>query len=77
MVKDNLVETVVGHLRITGKVFIQTDVDFLADEMFELFRENAHLCEIKVAEHPFLIKTEREIAVEEKGLPIYRAMFIK
>ena len=77
MVKENLVETVVGHLRIAGKIFIQTDVDFLAEEMFELFRENAHLCEVEVAENPFQVKTEREIAVEEKGLPIYRAMFKK
>jgi len=77
MVKDNLIETVVGHLRITGKIFIQTDVDFLAEEMFELFRENACLCEVEVAENPFPIKTERETAVEEKGLPIYRAMFEK
>ncbi len=77
MVKNNLVETVVEHLRIAGKVFIQTDVDFLAEEMFELFRRNARLCEVKVAENLFQVKTEREIAVEEKGLPIYRAMFEK
>ena len=77
MVKYNLVETVVKHLRIAGVVFIQTDVYFLAGEMFELFRRNAHLCEVEVAEHPFAIKTEREIAVEEKALPIYRAMFEK
>jgi len=77
MVKDNLVETVVGHLKITGKVFVQTDVDFLAEEMFELFRENENLREINLCENPFPIKTEREIAVEEKGLPIYRAMFEK
>jgi tRNA (guanine-N7-)-methyltransferase len=77
MVKDNLVEIIVGHLRITGKIFIQTDVDFLAEEMFELFRENARLCEVEVAENPFPVKTERETAVEEKGLPIYRTMFKK
>ncbi|MDQ3750001.1 MAG: tRNA (guanosine(46)-N7)-methyltransferase TrmB, partial [Acidobacteriota bacterium] len=77
MVKNNLVEIIAEHLKIPGKVFVQTDVDFLAEEMFELFRENAHLCEVEVAENPFPIKTEREIAVEEKGLPIYRAMFEK
>jgi tRNA (guanine-N7-)-methyltransferase len=77
MVKSNLVEIIVGHLRIAGKIFIQTDVDFLAEEMLELFRENVHLCEVAVAENPFPVKTEREIAVEEKGLPIYRATFEK
>ena len=77
MVNDNLVETVVKHLTVSGRVFIQTDVNFLAEEMFELFRKNAGLHEIELAENPFPIKTEREMAVEEKGLPVYRAMFIK
>jgi len=77
MVNDNLVETVVGHLKVSGVIFIQTDVDFLAEEMFELFKQNKNLREIELAENPFPVKTERETAVEEKDLPIYRAMFIK
>ncbi|MDQ3712601.1 MAG: tRNA (guanosine(46)-N7)-methyltransferase TrmB [Acidobacteriota bacterium] len=77
LIKNNLVETIAGHLRMAGIIFIQTDVDFLAEEMFELFRQNAHLCQIEITENPFPIKTEREMAVEEKGLPIYRAMFEK
>jgi len=77
MVNDNLVETVVEHLKFSGVIFIQTDVDFLAEEMFELFREDEKLREIEIAENPFSVKTEREAAVEEKGLPIYRTMFEK
>ena len=77
MVKDNLVETIVGHLKISGKIFIQTDVEFLADEMFAVFRENTNLREIESSENPFPVQTERENAVEEKGLPIYRRMFEK
>jgi tRNA (guanine-N7-)-methyltransferase len=77
MVDDALVETVVTHLQISGEVFIQTDVDFLADEMFLLFRENADLREIEISENPFPVKTERETAVEEKNLPVYRALFEK
>ena len=77
MVDKVLVETIVGHLRSAGKIFIQTDVDFLAEEMLPLFRENADLREIKIAENPFAVKTERETAVEEKDLPIYRVMFRK
>ena len=77
MVKDNLVETVVEHLTATGEIFVQTDVDFLAEEMFNLFRENTKLREIKITENPFPVKTERETAVEEKNLPIYRTMFKK
>ena len=77
MVDGNLVETIVEHLKISGKIFVQTDVDFLAEEMFEIFRGNQSLREIETSENPFPVKTEREIAVEEKDLPIYRAMFEK
>lgn len=75
MVKDDMVEAIAKYL--CGKVFIQTDVDFLADEMFELFRENKNLREIEVIENPFPHKTEREKAVLDRNLPVYRAMFEK
>ena len=77
MVRGNLVETVVEHLEVAGRIFVQTDVEFLAEEMFEIFRDNRGLREIEISGNPFPIKTEREIAVEEKNLPIYRAMFTK
>jgi tRNA (guanine-N7-)-methyltransferase len=77
MVKDKMVEAIVKHLKITGEIFIQTDVDFLAEEMFAIFRENKNLREIKISENPFPIKTEREAAVEEKELPVYRRIFEK
>ncbi len=77
MVNENLVETVVGHLKNLGEIFIQTDVDFLADEMFEIFRANKSLREVELTENPFSVKTEREMAVEERELPIYRRKFIK
>jgi tRNA (guanine-N7-)-methyltransferase len=77
MVKDDLVETVIKHLKVSGKIFIQTDVSFLADEMFEVFRENASLSEVEIFENPFPVKTEREAAVEEKGLLVFRAIFEK
>jgi tRNA (guanine-N7-)-methyltransferase len=77
MVTGEMVETLVKHLSCAGKIFIQTDVDFLAEEMFELFRQNGALREIEIAENPFPLKTEREAAVEEKGLEIYRRIFEK
>lgn len=75
MVNAELVETVVKHLSNGGKLFVQTDIEFLADEMFELFRANENLRETEINENPFPVKTEREIAVEEKNLPIYRKLF--
>ena len=77
MVKDNLVETVVRHLCVGGRIFVQTDIEFLAAEMFALFRGNENLREIEINENPFPVKTERETAVEDKNLPVYRKLFEK
>jgi tRNA (guanine-N7-)-methyltransferase len=77
MVNRELVETVVAHLAGRGRIFVQTDIEFLAEEMFDLFRQNENLREIAICENPFLVKTEREKAVEEKGLPVFRVMFEK
>ncbi len=60
-----------------GRVFLQTDIEFLADEMFGLFRDDPYLIEIAINENPFPVQTERERAVEEKGLPVFRALFKK
>ncbi len=77
MVKDKMVEIIVEHLTISGEIFVQTDVDFLAEEMFAVFKENTNLREIEISENSFPVKTEREIAVEEKGLPVFRRIFEK
>lgn len=77
MVNAELVEAVVSKLAANGYVVVQTDIEFLADEMFELFRKEDRLREIEIVENPFSVKTEREKAVEDKSLPVYRAMFEK
>lgn len=77
MVNKELVDTVVHKLADGGRIFVQTDIEFLAEEMFALFRKAHDLKEIEIAENPFPIKTEREAAVEEKSLPVYRALFLK
>lgn len=77
MVNAELVETIVRHLNSEGKVFVQTDVEFLADEMFDLFRSNGSFSEIETSENPFPVKTEREQSVEDRNLPVYRKTFKK
>lgn len=77
MVNRELVETVVKHLAADGRIFVQTDIEFLANEMFELLKENNTLSEQQIDVNPFPVKTEREKAVEEKNLPIYRRLFLK
>jgi len=76
MVNEEMVETIAKHLSPKGRIFIQTDIEFLAEEMFELFRANHAFEELKIKENPFFIKTERENAVEDKGLDVYRTLFI-
>ena len=75
MVNAELVETAVVKLATGGRIFVQTDIEFLAEEMFTLFRHDKGLNEIPIDSNPFPVKTEREKAVEDKGLPVYRAMF--
>ncbi|MBK9527550.1 MAG: tRNA (guanosine(46)-N7)-methyltransferase TrmB [Acidobacteria bacterium] len=77
MVNAELVEAVVKKLATGGRIFVQTDIEFLADEMFELFRLAPVLIENPTSQNPFPIKTEREKAVEDKTLPVYRTIFVK
>lgn len=77
MVNEELVETVVRHLSKDGKIFVQTDIQFLADEMFAIFRNRGELTETAIDVNPFPIKTERENAVEEKALPVFRTIFVR
>lgn len=75
MVKDEMVSSIARHVIATGEVFVQTDVEFLGEEMFELFRLDGNFDEIEIEQNPFPVKTERELAVEQKGLPVYRKIF--
>ena len=75
MVTPELVDAILGKLGPAAMIFVQTDIEFLAEEMFEIFRIDLRLTENLISENPFEVKTERELAVEAKGLPIYRSSF--
>ena len=77
MVNVDLVGAIVARLAAGGGIFVQTDIEFLAAEMFALFRAEPGLSEVSIVENPFPVKTERERAVEAKELPVFRAMFTK
>lgn len=77
MVRDKLVENVVEKLASDGTILIQTDVEFLGEEMFGLFGQHDELRRIEINENPLPIKTEREKSVENRNLPIYRTLFEK
>lgn len=76
MVNQEMVDTIAKRLAPGGNVFIQTDIEFLADEMFSLFRVDERFRESPIDANPFPVKTEREKAVEDKGLPVYRTEFL-
>jgi tRNA (guanine-N7-)-methyltransferase len=73
MVNEDVVETIARHLAPGGQVFVQTDIEFLAAEIAELFDLHKEFRQTLIPENPFPVKTEREKAVEEKGLRVYRA----
>lgn len=72
MVKGTLVRDILRHLSDDGTILLQTDVGFIAEEMLENFLETGKLSSEALIENPMPVKTEREIAVEKKGLPVYR-----
>ena len=75
MVNAELIDAVVTKLAPGGRIFVQTDIEFLAEEMYELFRAESRLTEISIDANPFPVKTEREKAVEDKELPVFRALW--
>jgi tRNA (guanine-N7-)-methyltransferase len=77
MVTPELARDVVGILCVGGTLFIQTDVEFLADDMFSIFREFSELEEIETPENPMPFKTEREESVDQRNLPVFRTRFVK
>lgn len=76
MVNQEMVDTIAKHLAPDGRVFVQTDIEFLAAEMFSLFRADERFQESPTDANPFPVKTEREKAVEDKDLPVYRTEFL-
>jgi len=77
MVNEEVVETIARHLAAGAQVFVQTDIEFLAAEIAELFDSHKEFRQTLMPENPFPVKTEREKAVEEKGLRVYRASWRK
>jgi tRNA (guanine-N7-)-methyltransferase len=77
MVNTELVETVVDKLAPGGKIFVQTDIESLDEEMRELFTADHRLGSLPIVDNPFAVKTEREKAVKEKDLEVHRSVFVK
>lgn len=77
IVKPELVAVIAQYLQPGGEVFLQSDVQEVALEMVEFFRQ--HPAFVLVGDHlpenPLAIPTERELSVLRRGLPVYRFLF--
>lgn len=85
VVTTELVQTLPQFMPPGSKIFLQSDVQSVLDDMRERFREDAPLHfqdQINdigeyYPENIIGIPTEREISVLEKDLPVYRAVFVR
>ncbi len=75
MVKETMVEDIANNLSRDGEVFIQTDIEFLAKEMFGLFEQTGKFVHFKTGESILPIKSEREKSVENRDLSVYRKIY--
>ncbi len=81
MVQPGLVLAIAECLRKEGHVFLQSDIEEVAKEMSDRFLENStfmqqHSCQW-LADNPFPVATEREIATFNKNQSVYRTLLKK
>ncbi len=78
IVKPEVVNIIAEFLRDDGQVFLQSDVEEVAQEMVDLFLENPRFQllspQIWLPENPLGIMTEREVASINKGRKVYRTI---
>ena len=81
VVQRELVTELANYLAVGGVVFLQSDIQFVAEEMCDRFYEHPAFEKLGtttwLAENPLPVPTEREIATYNKGEPVYRALFRK
>lgn len=78
IVQPQLVSEIAEYLTVGGIVFLQSDIEFVAQEMCDRFCENPSFERentIWLPKNPLKVPTEREIATQNKGEPVYRAIF--
>ncbi|GFE71125.1 tRNA (guanosine(46)-N7)-methyltransferase TrmB [Chroococcus sp. FPU101] len=77
VVQCELVEAIARYLKNEGVVFLQSDVEFVQNEMVKHFQNNSHFTQEPLETNPFPVPTEREIATHNKKQPVYRTLFKK
>ncbi len=79
VVQLELVNTLAELMPEGGKVWLQSDIGEVCAQMCDRFDESPDFerSENWLSESPFPAKTDREKVGEEKGLPVYRAMYFR
>jgi tRNA (guanine-N7-)-methyltransferase len=78
VVQAELVTALGKYLKVGGIVFLQSDVEEIAQEMRDRFLANPCFQQVHqttwLAENPFPVATEREIATQSRQEPVYRVL---
>lgn len=81
ILQPELVNILADYLLDDGEVFLQSDIEEVAKEMRDRFKEHPSFQqqhqEIWLATNPLPVPTERELYVISHGEPVYRALFKK
>ena len=80
IVQTELVNDIAQYLPIGGEVFLQSDLEWVAQEMCDKFGEHPSFSRTQsewLEPNPLGIPTERETATLSRGLPVHRAIYIK
>ncbi len=80
VVQPELVVALAELMPSKGWVWLQSDIEEVCVEMCDRFSENLAFSRVGtdwLSESPFPAKTDREAVTEEKGLPVYRAKYIR
>jgi tRNA (guanine-N7-)-methyltransferase len=80
VVQPELVKAIAEFLPPGAEIFLQSDLEWVAQEMVDRFQVS-QLLAIQtphwLAENPLGIPTEREVSTLSKGLPVFRRIFTK
>lgn len=79
VVQPDLVQALAQFLPTGGRVVLQSDIESVAREMCDRFDENPSFRRTAgdwLAESPFPTQTDRETLTLDKGLPVFRAIYV-
>lgn len=84
VVTDKLIGDLAKFMPTGARVFLQSDIQSVLDDMRLRFRENPQYFSDTIEsvdeylpDNPLGVPTEREVSVLKKGLPVYRSMFLR